>query len=57
MGWDTSNNPELFIPPPLVDANTTPPHLEDTSGEYWNEERDEPDTGKVANLQSKMNSV
>jgi len=50
MGRDTSNNPELFIPPPLINANTTPPHLEDTSGKNWKKERDKPNTSEVANL-------
>ena len=57
VGRDTSNDPELFIPPPLVNSNTTPPHLEDTSGKNWNKERNEPNTSEVANLHSKIDSI
>jgi hypothetical protein len=57
VGGDASDDPELLVPPPLVDAHAAPPHLQDTRGEDRDEERDEPDTSEVADLHSNMGSV
>lgn len=50
MGGDASDDPELLIPPPFVDANAAPSHLENAGGEDGQEERDEPNACKVADL-------
>lgn len=50
MGRDTTDDPKLFIPPPFINANTTPSHLQDAGGEDGEEERDEPKTREVADL-------
>lgn len=50
MGGDATDDPKLFIPPPFINANTTPSHLQDAGGKNGKEERDEPKTRKVADL-------
>lgn len=50
MGGDTTDNPKLLVPPPLVYSDTAPPHLKDAGGKDGKEEGYEPDTCKVTNL-------
>jgi len=47
----TTNDPELFISPPILNGYPTPPQLKNASGSNGHEEQDEPHAGKVANLQ------
>ena len=52
MRRDTTNDPKLFVPPPLIDSNATPPHLQDSSSKDGKEEGDEPYACKVTDLQA-----
>ena len=54
MGRNTTDNPKLFVSPPLVDSNTAPPHLKYTGCEDGKKERDKPYTCNVTNLQNKI---
>jgi hypothetical protein len=50
-----ADDPELLVPPPLLDAHPAPPHLQDARREDGDEEGDEEEAGERANLQSKHN--
>lgn len=52
MGRDTTDDPKLFVPPPLVYADAAPPHLKYAGGKDGEKEGDKPDTCKVTNLQN-----
>ena len=41
MSRDAADDPELLVPPPLLDADSAPPQLEDAGGEDGDEECDE----------------
>jgi hypothetical protein len=47
------DHPELLIPPPLVDPHPGPPHLQNTRRKNRYEERNEPQTRQVTNLQKR----
>eukprot|EP01018_Ginkgo_biloba_P037527 Gb_31847 [translate_table: standard] len=49
MSRNASNHPELLIPPPFLNAHSTPPHFQNTSGKNRDEKRDEEQTCKSAN--------
>jgi hypothetical protein len=46
-----ADDPELLVPPPLLDAHPAPPHLQDARREDGHEERDEEEAGERADLQ------
>ena len=50
MGGCTTNNPELFIPPPVFCAHSTPPKLKDWRSKNRDEEEDKPHASNVAYL-------
>jgi hypothetical protein len=56
MGWNTTNNPKLFVPPPFINPNTTPPHLQNTGCKDGKKERNKPYTCDVTNLQQNKSS-
>jgi len=47
----TTDDPELLIPPRILNAETTPTELKNTSCENWDEKENEPHASKVAYLQ------
>nr|GLL32037.1 hypothetical protein HannXRQ_Chr01g0031141 [Ipomoea trifida] len=51
MSGRATNNPELFVSPPILDTHTAPPKLQYTSGKNGDEEKNEPRTSVVAYLQ------
>jgi len=51
MRRHAADDPELLVPPPLLDAHPAPPHLQDARREDGHEERDEEQAGERANLQ------
>ena len=52
VGRYATDDPELLVPPPLLDAHSAPPHLQDSGGEDGQKEGDEPYTREVADLHS-----
>lgn len=50
VGGDSSDDPELLVPPPLLDADPAPPQLQDARREDGYEKRDEEEAGECANL-------
>jgi hypothetical protein len=52
MRRGTTNDPKLFISPPVLNANTTPSKLQNTSGEDGSKKQDEECPSIIANLQN-----
>lgn len=50
MSGDTSYDPELLIPPPVLDADSAPPELKYACGNDGEEEGKEPNAGQVGEL-------
>ncbi len=50
MGWNTSNNPELLITPPVFNADATPPQLKHTCYNDGDEKAKKQDTCDVGKL-------
>lgn len=57
MSWCATNDPELFIPPPVFNTNTTPSQLKNSSSENRNEEENEPHASKVTYLPNNVNLI
>ena len=49
---DAADDPELLVPPPVLDAHPAPPQLQHARRDDGQEQRDEPDAGQVVQLQS-----
>ncbi|KAL0927287.1 hypothetical protein M5K25_001450 [Dendrobium thyrsiflorum] len=51
VGRDAADDPELLVPPPVLDADAAPAELQDAGGDDGGEESDEPDARQVVQLQ------
>jgi hypothetical protein len=51
MRRNASDDPELLVPPPVVDGHATPPHFQDAGHGDADEKCHEPDTGDIGKLQ------
>uniref|UniRef100_A0A251VT22 Uncharacterized protein n=1 Tax=Helianthus annuus TaxID=4232 RepID=A0A251VT22_HELAN len=56
MSGSPTDDPKLFVSPPVFDAHATPPELQNSGGENGDKEKNKPHTSIVAYLNNKLSS-
>jgi hypothetical protein len=57
MSRSATNDPELFIPPPILNADTTPTQFKETRGENRDKKENEPHASIVTDLKNYVSGI